>query len=155
MKSRIMIVDDNFSDAQTMAFVLSHYGHAIAVYEDSAEALKHVYEFDPELIICDYHMPHMDGGDFIAHIRKNGRIYPIIFVTADDTKEIILKVFRLGASDIIKKGASPQDFEEVVNRVLEMESLRAQMYAATDADTKKKLGRLIGLHQTIKAKKLA
>ncbi len=155
MAARIMIVDDNVSDGQTLAFILSHAGHEIQTFENPVEALKKVYEYDPDLIICDFHMPEMDGGEFISHIRKNGRSYPILFITADDSREVVLKVFRLGAADLILKGAKPKEFEDTVNRALEMESLRAQMYGAPDEETRKKIGRLLGLHQSLKAKKPA
>ncbi len=155
MSSKIMIIDDNIDYAEALGFSLGADGYIVRTLPDPTEALKEVYDFEPNLIICDYHMPKMSGGEFIAHIRKDARFYPLIFISGDDSREILLKLFRLGAADIILKTAPIEEISASVVRTLEMEKLRVQMYLSNDDATKKKLGRLLGLHQTINSKKTA
>lgn len=67
--SRILIVDDNESAANILQKLLKLHGHEAAVAYSGIEALEKVPLFNPDVILLDIGMPHMDGYDTATKIR--------------------------------------------------------------------------------------
>jgi len=84
--------------------------------ESAAEALKLNQIFKPDLFILDLMMPDMDGFTLCGKIRETEefRQTPIIVQTAMGNIEERLKVFQLGANDLLTKPIHPL---ELVSRV--------------------------------------
>ena len=80
---RVLIVDDEFGIVEALTDVLTDEGLAVSTARNGKDALKRVDEVKPELIICDYMMPVMDGLEFIDALakRSDGAI-PVILMTA-------------------------------------------------------------------------
>jgi PAS domain S-box-containing protein len=67
---RILLVDDNEAVRETTAALLSDLGHAVETAQDGASMLKMLDEDrDYDLIITDYAMPLMSGGEAMLHAR--------------------------------------------------------------------------------------
>jgi EAL domain-containing protein (putative c-di-GMP-specific phosphodiesterase class I) len=71
---------------------------------------------DPDLILLDLHMPHMDGYEMLARIaeRAAGFYLPVLVLTADTSPQATHRAFGLGAHDFLTK---PFDVAEVTLRV--------------------------------------
>jgi CheY-like chemotaxis protein len=81
---RILIVDDNADAADTLAVLLSSFGHEAAVAYSGAEALVRGDAFRPQLVFLDIGMPGMDGYEAAVQMRKMswGKEAVIIALTA-------------------------------------------------------------------------
>ena len=66
------------------------------------------------LILLDVMMHGMSGFQMATHLRENGNLTPIIFLTAKDTQDDLLEGFSAGADDYIPK---PFSIQEVIARV--------------------------------------
>ena len=66
----VLIVDDEPSVREFLAFVLEDEGFEVATACDGCEALKKVEQKPPDLIVTDLMMPQMDGYDLIDHLRQ-------------------------------------------------------------------------------------
>lgn len=71
----------------------------------------------PDIVILDIMMPEMDGFTLASKIRQYDTNVPMIFLTARDATEDVLKGFKLGGNDYLKK---PFNIDELIAR---MESL--------------------------------
>lgn len=71
----------------------------------------------PDIVVLDVMMPALDGFSLAARIRETDANIPLIFLTARTGTEDVLKGFRLGGNDYLKK---PFDIDELIVR---MESL--------------------------------
>ena len=69
---RILVVDDDPAAREVVADMLGQSGAIVKVAQSSAEAMKVVEEFRPELILCDIAMPGEDGYGFIRRLRALG-----------------------------------------------------------------------------------
>ncbi len=98
----ILIVDDE----QLMRRIVSDYlkarGYQTLEAQDGIEALQIFRQEDPDLVLLDVMMPHMDGLEVCKTIRKTSST-PIILLTAKDGEEDELKGFDLGADEYIAK----------------------------------------------------
>jgi formate hydrogenlyase transcriptional activator len=112
----IMMVDDTPANLSVLSDLLSARGFKISVAEDGESALEQLQYVQPDLILLDVLMPHLDGFTTCQRLkeRPETRDIPIIFMTAlTDTVEKV-KGFELGAVDYITK---PFQQEEVLARV--------------------------------------
>lgn len=74
-------------------------------------------EFQPDLVLTDLHMPHIDGYGLMEQLRQlipEGSFLPIVVLTADITAETRRRALATGASDFITK---PLDTTEVQLRI--------------------------------------
>ncbi|EIJ43921.1 PAS domain S-box [Beggiatoa alba B18LD] len=101
----ILIVDDKSTNIQFLGMVLRQQNYRISVAQDGYQAIKIVDKIIPDLILLDIMMPEMDGFETCLKLKENPALknVPIIFLTAKDDTEDILKGFQLGAADYITK----------------------------------------------------
>ncbi len=90
------------------------------------EALSMMEEKIPDLILLDYHMPQMNGLEFMEKMFKNPKFedVPVIFLTADEDPKTEVSVFKAGAMDYIRKPFIAAVALQRVNRILEFVRMR-------------------------------
>jgi CheY-like chemotaxis protein len=99
----ILVVDDDQSIRDLLRMHLSAAGYEVHVAEDAIAAGYLVLRSPPDLIICDVHMPHMDGFEFIAALKADATLpkIPVIFLTSNDEGDERGK--QLGAAGYVTK----------------------------------------------------
>ena len=120
----ILIVDDDHSCLAIAKHTLETDFDVIAA--DSGEAaLKIIDKELPDLVILDVYMPEMDGFQLLKKIREIGDI-PVVFLTADSDKALEERCFKEGAMDFITKPITATILRNRLNRVIQLDSLKAQ-----------------------------
>jgi len=106
---KILLVDDEPDIVEFLKYNLEQNGYNVIVGHDGLQALKKLSE-NPDLIILDIMMPHLNGYEVYKKIRenKNFKDVPIIFLTAKSGETDEIKGLELGASDFIQKPISPK-----------------------------------------------
>lgn len=89
---------------------------------DGEEGLAQFAKLDPDCIITDLKMPHMDGLEMIRCLRERGCQAPIIILTAYDSFSYAQQAIKLGVSDFILKPFHDGELEEAVRRLLSQDS---------------------------------
>jgi two-component system sensor histidine kinase/response regulator len=114
--ARILVVDDQPANVQIVGSVLGKLGHEIIPAEDGATALKRVALKLPDLILLDLLMPGMDGCQVCIQLKANPawQHIPVIFLSAADDKDLIVRALDSGGVDYITK---PFNQAELVSRV--------------------------------------
>lgn len=85
--------------------VLGELGYTIVTAANGKEALEHYSPHAFDLVVTDYKMPHMDGLELIAHLRKKEPALPIILISGfADT--LGLNEQNTGADAVIQKNAT-------------------------------------------------
>lgn len=121
---KLLIVDDVQSNILLLKALLGKEGYCIVIATNGQEALTMTEQELPDLILLDVMMPGMDGFE-VAEKLKAQDVYkdiPIIFLTALDDTQSIVKGFKLGVSDFISK---PFRKEELMIRISHQLSLVA------------------------------
>ena len=125
-RSKIMIVDDNPTNVQIVERMLDWAGFAnVESTCKPLEAMNLLKEFDPDLVIVDYHMPGLSGTELIRLIRRETEpnFLPILMFTADMTKEAKTEAMSAGANDFLTKPGESQDILLRVCNYLHMRQL--------------------------------
>ncbi len=112
----ILIVDDVAKNIQVAAGILKDEGYNIAFAQSGGSALEQIAAAPFDLILLDIMMPEMDGFAVCEQIRRNPATedVPVIFLTAKNETESIVRGFETGAADYVTK---PFNGAELLARV--------------------------------------
>lgn len=129
LPARILVVDDQPANIQVLGSVLGKLGFEIIPASDGKTALKRMALRLPDLILLDLLMPEMDGCEVCRRVRENPdwKDIPVIFLSAADDKDFIVRALEAGGVDYITK---PFNHGELVSRVrtqLALKSARDQL----------------------------
>jgi two-component system sensor histidine kinase/response regulator len=127
--ARVLVVDDQPANVQIVGTILGNLGHEIIPASDGATALKRVALRLPDLILLDLLMPGMGGCEVCQQLKENPewKDIPVIFLSAADDKDLIVRALDAGGVDYITK---PFNQAELISRVrtqLALKSARDQL----------------------------
>jgi two-component system response regulator RegX3 len=111
--TRILIVEDEPSLADSIRYALTAEGFECHVLAEGSGALDYVRSWRPDLVLLDLMLPGRTGTDICREIRTIGRT-PIVIVTAKDSEADKVLGLELGADDYITK---PFSMRELIARV--------------------------------------
>jgi len=122
-KITICIVDDN----RELVHIMEDYLHkeddleVIGVAYDGRECLTLLEELEPDVLLLDIIMPHVDGLAVLQQLREveRNKCSNVIMLTAFGQEEVMRRAVEYGASYFILK---PFDFENLVQKIREMHS---------------------------------
>src|SRR5579862_3723602 len=111
---RVLIVEDEPRLAENIARSLRESaGYAVDIAPDGQEGLFMAESNEYDAILLDLMLPHVDGMQLLARIRKAGQRTPVLVVTARDDKESVVALLNAGADDYLTK---PFDLGELLAR---------------------------------------
>jgi len=118
LSAKILIVDDEAPNVRLLERMLRHAGYAnIRSLQDPRRTLALYDEFQPDLVLLDLHMPHVDGFALLAELGARlppGGYVPVLVLTADATAAALRRALEAGASDFLTK---PFDQQEALLRI--------------------------------------
>jgi len=119
-----MVVDDTPASLHLLARILSAEGYTVRPARSGRVAVASALNDPPDLILLDVTMPEMDGFQACARFKadERTRLIPVIFVSARDESEAVVKGFSVGGVDYITK---PFRSSEVLARVRTHLALRS------------------------------
>jgi len=123
---RILIVDDDATLLAGLARALANQGYTVKAVDQAARALEISTVFQPDLIVLDVMMPHVDGWEVLRRIRARDTTehIPVIMLTAADSDEAKAHGFELGADDYLTKPFSVRELRYRIAAVLRRTSLQ-------------------------------
>ena len=116
---KILVVEDDFELAEMLCAFLQCNGYLTKHAADGIQALKKLESAEPDLLILDIILPHIDGITLLKKLRTEGCYIPIILLTEKKSVENILIGFDTGADDYITKPFSPRELLSRVQTVLQ------------------------------------
>ncbi len=116
MAEKILVVDDEISLQETLAYNLKKQGYEVQTTGDGTEALELAREMEPDLIILDVMLPGLDGFE-ICRILRREMSTPVLMLTARDDEIDRVVGLEVGADDYMAK---PFSMRELLARVKAM-----------------------------------
>jgi two-component system chemotaxis response regulator CheY len=118
---RVLIVDDSSTMRRIIANTLKKLGYDDVVEAgDGAEGLQRVAEGKPDLILTDWHMPTMDGREFVRTLRSQPGMetIPVLMVTTHAERTDVALALQAGANDYVVKPFTPETLKEKIEALL-------------------------------------
>ena len=151
---RILVVDDERSITELLAYNLRRNGFQVSVAEDGRQALRMARSEQPDLVVLDLMLPGLDGLDVCRELRRESSV-PIIILTARDEEVDRVVGLELGADDYVTKPFSVRELVARVKAVLRRTATEETGIATTrrvgplEIDTLSREARLAGSPLTL------
>ncbi|MCP4501574.1 MAG: response regulator [Deltaproteobacteria bacterium] len=103
---KILIVDDSRAMRSIVRRAMRQAGYGENEFEEAGngkEAMEVIGSFSPELVLCDWNMPEMNGLEVLEALRGQGSGIPFGFVTSEGTDEMKQTAKDAGATFFITK----------------------------------------------------
>jgi len=129
MADKILIVEDEKTLQETLAYNLEHQGYQVVTAGDGKKAIELAAEEKPDLILLDIMLPGIDGFEVCRMIRKDMTV-PILMLTARDDEIDRVVGLEVGADDYLTKPFSMRELiarvKALLRRVRIMESIHEE-----------------------------
>ena len=114
------MVDDSVTVRKVTSRILKRQGYEVATAKEGVEALKHLQEEVPELMVLDIEMPRMDG--FEVAVRKRAieslKHLPIIMITSRIGDKDRQRVMEIGVNQYMSKSYQEEQLLEAIDGLL-------------------------------------
>jgi chemosensory pili system protein ChpA (sensor histidine kinase/response regulator) len=101
----IMVVDDSLTVRKITSRLLEREGYQVVTAKDGVDALEHMKDLLPALMLVDIEMPRMDGFDLTRNVRADARLHsvPIIFISSRTAEKHRSQATQVGVNAFLGK----------------------------------------------------
>jgi DNA-binding NtrC family response regulator len=117
--ARVLIVEDDASQASALSELLAAGGREILVASD-AEAALPLARTGVDLIVADYMLPGMNGVQMVRRLREEKISAPVLIVSGEATVSIAVEAMKAGVLDFVQKPFDIDFFRARVAQAVEM-----------------------------------
>ena len=129
MTTRVMVVDDQAMVREGFSALLAAQPdfQVVGSASDGAEAVREVLRLEPDVVLMDVRMPHLDGIEATRRIMRSpmAKLPKILILTTFDLDDYVYEALRAGASGFLLKDARGDDLVRAVSVVAAGDGLLA------------------------------
>ncbi|HAK13168.1 MAG TPA: DNA-binding response regulator [Chitinophagaceae bacterium] len=114
MSIKVLYVEDEVFLGKIVKETLESRGFEVVMETDGANVVRLFEDAQPDICILDVMLPNRNGFELAEDIRELNEDMPIIFLTAKTQTEDVVRGFKLGGNDYIRK---PFSMEELIVRI--------------------------------------
>jgi two-component system, NtrC family, response regulator AtoC len=118
-KTKILIADDDQAMARSLGEYFSRRNFDVAFAGSHEESLRTMRSFDPSLVLLDYTLPPVDGGETLERLKQLRPDTPVVVYSAQTEPDIVFRLSKLGAEDYISTPFQLNDLFSRISRILE------------------------------------
>lgn len=117
---RVLVVDDEADIRKSVRLTLTKAGYEVVDAEDGQKAVEAIRSGDNPLmidaVVCDIHMPKVDGMEAIVYFRDQFPSVPIVVMTGDADLDRATTLFKKGIADYLVKPVAPETLLAAVHK---------------------------------------
>jgi CheY-like chemotaxis protein len=114
---RILLVDDERSSAEVLALILAGEGYQVTLAPDARQALERMNEATPDLLVCDFMMPGMNGADLVKAVRQLPGYERLPVILISGAPEAALRRYAVQYEAFLRKPFGLEEFLQTLHRV--------------------------------------
>lgn len=120
---RVLIVDNDQAILDVMEEVLGYEGFNVKTYSDTDNIFKCIDSFNPDIILIDYILNGINGGELCAQIKKTPETshLPVVIISA--YSKVLLSLGNYGCDDFISK---PFELDNLISRITTLSDRQGQ-----------------------------
>src|SRR3954469_1202594 len=129
MTERILVIDDQRTNAEMLAGLLRNLGYEVETSHDPLDALALVQNDPPDLVVSDIAMPGIDGYELCRRLRAEAStaLLPIVLVTSTYEQSERVKGIEAGADDFLTRPVNWAEMFARVKRLLRVKALQDEI----------------------------
>lgn len=116
---KILIIDDEPDICLLLKRFLSKKGFEAEYATEAEKGLDMLDSFRPDLVLCDFRLGKMDGGEVLTRIKEKHPRLPVLIMTGYSDIKIAVTVMKKGAFDYLTKPLFPDEIYLTIQRALE------------------------------------
>jgi putative two-component system response regulator len=131
LEAKILIVDDEPANIRMLKTFLNAEGYiCIESITDSRETIDFYEKYQPDLVLLDLNMPHLNGLEILEQLNNLEQKYkvPVMVLTAQIDIDSRIKALDLGARDFLSKPFDLIELKMRIKNLLEVRLLIGQLY---------------------------
>jgi DNA-binding response OmpR family regulator len=137
MKSKnILVAEDESTTRLRLVKVLEAHNYHVDSAKNGVEALNLFQHKEYQVIISDFSMPGLDGGQFLQQVRKENQDVCFILLTSSKDVKLALEIGKNGADDFISK---PFNNDELLFRIVRAQEQRQTRLEISNIQQEKQL----------------
>ena len=151
LQASVLIVDDQQDNVDLLLRVLRSAGYRnLSTTTDSRKVVDIYQREDPDLVILDLMMPHLDGFGVMEALMREVSLefLPVIVLTADHERETRIRALKSGARDFLTKPIDRVEVQTRIKNMLEMRLLYKDVRAQNEILDQKVKERTQELHDS-------
>ena len=117
--TRIVLIDDNLPWREVLSEFLQRKGFQVLSARSPLEGLLLLDNQDVALIVCDYHMPGMNGLQLLHRIKEHPRKAAVLMVSSEQEPSVAARARAAGARDFLDKAIAPGVLLDRVRQIIE------------------------------------
>ena len=118
--ARILTVDDSKAIRSIVGKQVLELGFEVDEAEDGLLGLAKLEEVSYDLVILDVTMPNLDGPGMLGKMRELGNKTPVLMLTSESKRSVMIDVMKSGIEDYILKPFKPEELKAKVLKVLKL-----------------------------------
>jgi len=115
----ILTVDDSRAVRSIVGKQVKGLGFEVIEAQDGTQGLEQLAATHVDLVLLDVNMPEMDGPTMLKKMRERGDQTPVIMLTSESERSIVMGAMVLGISDYILKPFKPDELKDKMLSVLQ------------------------------------
>ena len=129
-KEKILLIDDDKDNLRFLARILEHESYKVLQATSGLEGIQLLKDFSPDLVILDINMPQLNGFQTMKLLRQKDEHVSVIFLTANNSTEDIIRGLESGALDYICKPFNPLELVARVRSQLKFKRTQQELREA-------------------------
>ena len=125
---RILVVDDEADVRKTVRLTLVKAGYEVIEAEDGEKGIEQIRSGDNPIkvdaIVCDIHMPKVNGMEAIEYFRAQFPSVPVIVLTGKPEVSDVSTLFKQGVVEYLVKPVKPEELTAVVTKAADSHVFR-------------------------------
>jgi DNA-binding NarL/FixJ family response regulator len=118
-RPRVLLADDHLLVAEALTSLLTPEFDLVGVVEDGRALVEAVGKLQPDVIVADVSMPHLNGIDALAHLRQGGDRTPVVFLTMHRDVTFARRALDAGASGFVLKHSASVELVTAIRAALQ------------------------------------
>lgn len=132
-QGRILVVDDEAQVRKPISIMLAKDGYEVVEAQDGEEAIEALQSGDNPLmvdtVLCDIHMPNINGKEAIAYFRSQFPGVPIVVMTGYPDVELAVSLMRQGVRDYLIKPVTKEELLNVIRKSVDQHVVLRDQFA--------------------------
>ena len=118
-RPRVLLADDHLLVAEALKSMLASEFDLVGVVQDGRAMLEAAQTLQPDVIVADVTMPHLNGIDALVRLRQDGNPVPVVFLTMHRDVSFARRALEAGAAGFVLKHSASVELVAAIRAALE------------------------------------
>lgn len=118
-RPHILVCDDETGIRESLRLILDH-DYLLTYASHGRDAVEYIRLHDPDLLIMDIKMPHLNGLDALREIKQIKPRQRVLIITGYESSDVAAEAIQAGASDYLTKPFDRDTVKEKVRNLLSL-----------------------------------